>query len=66
MKLVVDTNTLISGSLWQGLPARLLSAALAGQARLFVTGDNDLLTLESFGGIPIIKAAEALKLLGLT
>lgn len=37
MKLVVDTNTLISGSLWQGLPARLLSAALAGQAQLFLS-----------------------------
>ena len=139
MKLVVDTNTLISGSLWQGPPARLLSAALAGQAQVFlslplllelqetlqhpkfarrlagrgetaetlairfraacheatparitspaalrdpddahvlacavaaeadaiVTGDNDLLALGSFEGIPIIKAAEALKLLGL-
>jgi uncharacterized protein len=140
VKLVVDTNTLISGSLWQGPPARLLSAALAGQVQLFlslplllelqetlqhpkfaqrlagrgetaetlaarfraacheatparitppaelrdpddlhilacavaaeadaiVTGDNDLLALGSFEGIPIIKAAEALKLLGLT
>ena len=140
MKLVVDTNTLISGSLWQGPPARLLSAALGGQAQLFlsiprllelqetlqhpkfaqrlagrgetaatlaagfraagheatparitppaglrdpddvhvlacavaaeadaiVTGDNDLLALGSFEGIPIIKAAEALKRLGLT
>ena len=139
MKLVVDTNTLISGSLWQGPPARLLSAALAGQAQLFlslplllelqetlqhpkfaqrlagrgetaetlavrfraacleaiparitppaelrdpddvhvlacavaaeadaiVTGDNDLLVLRSFEGIPIIKVADALKLLGL-
>lgn len=140
MKLVVDTNTRISGSLWQGPPARLLSAALAGQARLFlslplllelqetlqhpkfaqrlagrgetaetlavrfraacheaiparitppaalrdlddvhvlacavaaeadaiVTGDNDLLTLGSFEGIPIMRAAEALKRLGLS
>jgi putative PIN family toxin of toxin-antitoxin system len=140
VKLVVDTNTLISGALWQGPPARLLSAALAGQAQLFlslplllelqetlqhpkfarrlagrgetaatltarfraacheatparitpppglrdpddihvlacavaaeadaiVTGDNDLLALGSFAGIPIIRAADALKLLGLT
>jgi putative PIN family toxin of toxin-antitoxin system len=139
VKLVVDTNTLISGSLWQGPPARLLSAALAGQAQLFlslplllelretlqhpkfaqrlagrgetaesvavrfraacheatparitppgalrdpddvhvlacavaaeanaiVTGDNDLLALGSFEGIPILRAADALKLLGL-
>lgn len=140
MKLVVDTNTLISGLLWQGPSARLLSGALGGQAQMFlslplllelqetlqhpkfaqrlagrgetaatltarfraacheatparimpppglrdpddahvlacaagaeadaiVTGDNDLLALGSFEGIPIIKAAEALKLLGLT
>ena len=140
MKLVVDTNTLISGSLWSGPPARLVSAALAGQAQLFlslamllelrealqyprlalrlaaagetpdtlvsrfraacseaapaqilppsglvdpddlhvlacavsvgadaiVTGDKDLLTLGSFEGIPIMKAAQALNVLGLT
>ena len=139
MKLVVDTNTIISGSLWHGPPARLISAALAGQAQMFlslpmllelqetlqlpkfaqrlagqsetpvsmaarfraacheaaparivppaelrdpddlhvlacavsaeadaiVTGDKDLLTLGSFAGIPIMDAAEALKLLGL-
>ncbi|MBU6411368.1 MAG: putative toxin-antitoxin system toxin component, PIN family, partial [Verrucomicrobia bacterium] len=37
MKLVVDTNTIISGSLWQGPPARLISAALAGQAQMFLS-----------------------------
>ena len=57
MKLVIDTNTIISGSLWQGPPARLISAALAGQAQMF-------LSLKSFEGIPIIDAAEALKQLG--
>jgi uncharacterized protein len=140
VKLVIDTHTLISASLWHGPPARLLTAALGGQAQVFlslplllelqetlqqskfaprlagqgetpetltarfraacqetslaritpppgsrdaddvhvlacavaagagalVTGDNDLLVLGSFEGIPIIKAAEALKLLGLT
>ena len=34
MRLVVDTNTIISGSLWQGPSARLISAALGGQARM--------------------------------
>jgi putative PIN family toxin of toxin-antitoxin system len=139
VRLVVDTNTIISGSLWQGPPARLISAALAGHARMFlslpmllelretlqlpifaarlagcgetaeslterfraachetvpsqitapaklrdpddlhvlacavaaeadaiVTGDNDLLSLGSFRGIPILKAAEALEKLGM-
>ena len=139
MRLVVDTNILISGSLWQGLPARLIFAALGGQARMFlslpmllelretlqcpkfaarlakrgetaesltelfrsachetvpapitppaelrdpddihvlacavaaeadaiVTGDNDLLSMKSFQGIPILKAREALEKLGI-
>lgn len=37
MKLVVDTNTIISGSLWQGPPARLVSAALTGKAQMFLS-----------------------------
>ena len=37
MKLVVDTNAIISGLLWQGLPARLVSAALSGQNKLFLS-----------------------------
>lgn len=37
MKLVVDTNTIISGSLWQGPPARLVSAALRGKAQMFLS-----------------------------
>ena len=37
MKLAVDTNTLVSGFLWDGIPAQLITAALAGRARLFVT-----------------------------
>jgi putative PIN family toxin of toxin-antitoxin system len=37
VKLVVDTNTIISGSLWQGPPARLIAAALAGRAQMFLS-----------------------------
>jgi putative PIN family toxin of toxin-antitoxin system len=37
VRLVVDTNTIISGSLWQGPPARLISGALAGQAQIFLS-----------------------------
>lgn len=74
MKLVVDTNILISGSLWEGPPARLVSAddvhvlscAVGAEADAIVTGDKDLLTLKVFEGIPIIDATEALKRLGLS
>ena len=37
MKLVVDTNILISGSLWGGPPARLVSGGLAGQFQMFLS-----------------------------
>jgi putative PIN family toxin of toxin-antitoxin system len=37
VKLVVDTNILISGSLWGGPPARLVSAGLAGQLQMFLS-----------------------------
>jgi putative PIN family toxin of toxin-antitoxin system len=37
VKLVIDTNTIISGSLWGGPPSRLLSAALTGQAQMFLS-----------------------------
>ena len=37
MKLVVDTNTIISGSLWSGPPSRLVSAALSGKAQMFLS-----------------------------
>jgi len=140
VKLVVDTNTIISGSLWPGPPARLVSAVLSGSAEMYlslplllelqetlqhpkfaprlagrgetpdslaarfraacfeaaparivppaqlrdpddvhvltcavsakadaiVTGDKDLLALGTFEGIPIIRAAEALRRLGIS
>lgn len=37
MKLVVDSNTLISGTLWHGPSARLLSTVLSGQAQIFLS-----------------------------
>jgi len=135
VKLVVDTNTLLSGSLWQGPPSQVLEAfalhkaelvlspdllaefaevlarpgfaariaargttakelarklaeevtivapaqlplpaelrdpkdlpvlacAVAAQADAIVSGDEDLLTLKSFRGIPIVNARQALE-----
>src|SRR5438876_2711058 len=37
VRLVLDTNTIICGSLWQGPSARLVSAALLGQAQMFLS-----------------------------
>lgn len=35
MRLVLDTNTALSGLLWGGTPGRLIDASVAGQAELF-------------------------------
>lgn len=43
----------------------VLAAAVAAHAGAIVTGDDDLLSLQSFEGIPIMKAREALEKLGL-
>jgi putative PIN family toxin of toxin-antitoxin system len=44
----------------------VLACAVTAGADIIVTGDKDLLTLKSFMGIPIVDAAEALRLLGLS
>ncbi len=40
---------------------RVLACAISGQADAIVSGDDDLLRLESFTGIPIMKPAEFLE-----
>jgi putative PIN family toxin of toxin-antitoxin system len=42
---------------------KFLEVAVAGQAEVIVSGDEDLLVLHPFEGIPIISPAEFLKLL---
>ena len=46
--------------------AHVLACAVAAGVDGIVSGDNDLLALAVFEGIPIITAAEALKRLGLS
>lgn len=41
----------------------VLACASAAKAELIVTGDQDLLVLRSFDGIPIVRPARALQLL---
>jgi len=37
VKLVIDSNVIISGALWEGPSAKLLSAILDGKAQMFVS-----------------------------
>jgi len=102
MRIVPDTNVVISALLWRGKPFQLLEAvrhgprfalyssgvlleeladvltrssaakhpdddavlalAVSASADLVVSGDNDLLVLEQFEGVPIVNAAQALAL----
>jgi predicted nucleic acid-binding protein len=43
----------------------VLACAVAAAADAIVTGDHDLLMLETFEGIPIIDVREAIRRLGL-
>jgi putative PIN family toxin of toxin-antitoxin system len=40
----------------------VLACALAARADFIVTGDDDLLVLKSFDGIPILSVAQAIKM----
>jgi len=43
----------------------VLACAVAGEVELIVTGDADLLTMQSFQGIAILTARQALEKLGI-
>lgn len=70
LRAVIDTNTWISA-----LPYpvcrdpdddAILACAVAAKADLIVSGDKDLLVLQSHAGIPILTAVLALERLGLS
>jgi len=44
----------------------VLAAARSGAVDLIITGDKDLLSLNSFAGIPIVDAAEAVRILNVS
>jgi putative PIN family toxin of toxin-antitoxin system len=55
VKIVADTNTLLSGFLWNGAPAEFVAAAFAGRARLFTSTElllelHDILQRPKFAG----------------
>lgn len=41
----------------------VLACAIAANAQLIVSGDRDLLSLKTFRGIPIVSAAEAIRII---
>lgn len=63
MRLVADTNTVISGLLWHGAPRRLLDAARAGKVSLFTTA---ALLVELEDTLSRAKFAERLERAGVT
>ncbi len=55
MRVVADTNIIVSGLLWRGKPRRILDAARAGDIKLFTTAVllvelEDVLSREKFAG----------------
>ena len=63
MRLVADTNTVISGLLWHGAPRRLLDAARAGKVSLFTSA---ALLVELEDTLGRAKFAERLEHAGVT
>lgn len=63
MRVVADTNTLVSGLLWQGNPRRVLDAARAGALQMYTTAAL-LAELEEVLQRP--KFAQRLSLAGVT
>lgn len=72
MRIVADTNAVLSGLLWRGPPRRLLdlareraltlctSATLLAELAEVIARDKDLLDLHERQGIPIVSATDAL------
>ena len=62
MRLVLDTNVVVSALLWGGNPERLIAAA--AHADTIVSGDADLQTLVRYRGIEILSPAQAIAHIG--
>ncbi|MCX5644197.1 MAG: hypothetical protein NTZ17_05870 [Phycisphaerae bacterium] len=65
MRIVLDTNVLISGIFFRGPPYRILQAwrdddiflacALAAKTRIVVSGDKHLLAVSGWAGIQVLR-----------
>jgi len=68
MRVVADTNTIVSGLLWRGAPRQVLDAARDGMITLFTSAIllaelEDVLKrakLKEYQGISILTASELL------
>ena len=59
--ILTHSNTSLRRSLaWVRQLAEAVDPPLAAQVEMIVSGDDDLLVLGNFNGIPVINAAEAL------
>ena len=63
MRLVLDTNVVLSGLLWNGVPAQLLDAAQIGEVEIFTSA---FLLAELAGILTRAKFAKALAATGLS
>ena len=64
MRVVADTNTVVSGLLWHGAPRQVLDAAADGKLQLFTTGQllaelEDVLQREKFAQRLLLAKADS-------
>jgi predicted nucleic acid-binding protein len=52
MKVVLDTNVLVSGVFWSGPASHV---AVSAGAQVLVSGDKDLLVLKKVSGVDILS-----------
>ena len=63
MRVVVDTNVLVSALILTHGRVGPVLLRLRDGANLIVSGDQDLLALHPFAGIPILRPADFLEML---
>jgi len=56
MKIMLDTNVLVSGIFFSGPPYRILKAWQ--ESKIIVSGDKHLLKISGYEGIQVLKPLE--------